>query len=237
MKTNYTDGKQGGLFQRLKIFFCGNNNRQAGVYGTEPKETNTNQAAASGSEPEIEIPESEKKDASKLMTEDRFWELIGNSKSPDSLYDRLSSLSEDELFGYRYWWEHFCDISYRQDLWAAVYIYRGGCGDDSFDYFRFWLITQGRDVFYNAMKNADSLCDAFADVKEEDPTDEDADYVVMDILNRRNNDSDYYDRAERRYRWPKEELPEMEFEWEEDDEESLRKVCPRTFDRWWGECR
>lgn len=27
---------------------------------------------------------------------------------------------------------------------------------------------------------------------------------------------------------------DFEFEWEEDDEDSIRKVCPRTFDKWWG---
>ncbi len=59
----------------------------------------------------------------------------------------------------------------------------------------------------------------------------------MDILNRRNNDSDYYYRALKGYRMPEEELPGIEFEWEEGDEESMRRVCPRTFDRWWGECR
>ena len=26
----------------------------------------------------------------------------------------------------------------------------------------------------------------------------------------------------------------FDFEWDEDDEESIRKVCPRTFDKWWG---
>ncbi len=235
MKTNSTENRQAGLLQRLRNFFCcRNNNKNEVAYASE---SNPNKEISPKSKPEIEIPESEKKDASKLMTEDKFWNLIGNPQSPDSLYDRLSPLSEDELFGFSYWWEHFHDISYRQDLWAAAYIYRGGCGDDSFDYFRFWLITQGREVFYNAMKNADSLCDIFATVTDDDITDEESDYLVMDILNRRNNDSNYFDLASRKYKMPQEILPEMEFEWEEDDEESIRRVCPNTFDKWWGECR
>lgn len=235
MKTNYSNDRPIGPFQRLKNFFCRTKgNKKIEAY--EPA-FNSKQTASYDSKPEIEIPESEKKDASTLMTEDRFCGLIGNSQSSSNIYETLSTLSDDELFGFRYWWEHFSKISYRQDLWAAIYIYRGGCGDDSFDYFRFWLITQGRDVFYNALNNADSLCDVFANVRDEDPTDEDADYLVMDILNRRNNDSDYYYRALKGYRMPEEELPGIEFEWEEGDEESMRRVCPRTFDRWWGECR
>ncbi|WP_256380246.1 hypothetical protein [Bacteroides faecium] len=27
---------------------------------------------------------------------------------------------------------------------------------------------------------------------------------------------------------------EIEFEWEKENEESIHKVCPRTFNRWWG---
>jgi hypothetical protein len=49
--------------------------------------------------------------------------------------------------------------SYRADLWAAAYVIRGGCSDDSFDYFRGWLIAQGRDAFERAMENPDSLAD------------------------------------------------------------------------------
>ena len=35
--------------------------------------------------------------------------------------------------------------SYRNPLWAAAYLINGGCSDDGFDYFRGWLLTQGRD--------------------------------------------------------------------------------------------
>ena len=38
------------------------------------------------------------------------------------------------------------DDSYRWDLWGAAYLANGGCSDDGFDYFRGWLIGQGRKV-------------------------------------------------------------------------------------------
>ena len=37
--------------------------------------------------------------------------------------------------------------SYRTPLWAAAYVINGGCSNDGFDYFRGWLILQGREVF------------------------------------------------------------------------------------------
>ncbi|MEV6393407.1 DUF4240 domain-containing protein [Streptomyces sp. NPDC051907] len=49
--------------------------------------------------------------------------------------------------------------SYRAPLWAAAYLVNGGCSDDGFDYFRGWLIAQGRTVFEQVMADADRLAD------------------------------------------------------------------------------
>lgn len=137
-----------------------------------------------------------KKDPSKLMTEGRFWSIIEDSNHGRRLKECLAPLSEDELFGYMYWWTHFCNMSYRQDLCAVAYVVLGGCSDDSFDYFRFWLIARGREVFYKALEDADSLCDVFA--KLEDPEDndypeqEELDYAVIEVLEERTGDEDYF---------------------------------------------
>lgn len=223
------DNKNINLFKRLKNIF-----RRNGKSGKFTDNCYTNKPILKFP---YEILESEKKDASQLMTEENFWKMIDDSKTSIQLRDALSLLSEDNLFGFTYWWNHFSAISYRQDLWAAVYIYRGGCGDDSFDYFRNWLITQGRDIFYNAIENADSLCNVFSELQDESPTNEEVNYYVTDIINKRHNDDEYFFCAINKYKMPEEILPEIEFEWEEDDEESLRNVCPNTFDRWWGKLR
>ncbi|MEU6802989.1 DUF4240 domain-containing protein [Streptomyces neyagawaensis] len=47
--------------------------------------------------------------------------------------------------------------SYRAPLWAAAYTINGGCSDDGFDYFRGWLVLQGREVFERAVTDPDSL--------------------------------------------------------------------------------
>lgn len=49
--------------------------------------------------------------------------------------------------------------SYRQDLWRAAYLINGGCSDDGFEYFRGWLLTQGRETFDRAVVDPDSLAD------------------------------------------------------------------------------
>ncbi|MFI0404817.1 DUF4240 domain-containing protein [Actinomadura sp. 3N508] len=46
------------------------------------------------------------------------------------------------------------------DLWeAADIIHRAPCSQDTFCYFRLWLISQGREVFESAIGNPDSLAD------------------------------------------------------------------------------
>jgi hypothetical protein len=49
--------------------------------------------------------------------------------------------------------------SYQNALWAAASLINGGCGDDGFDYFRGWLILQGREVFDRSLADPDSLAD------------------------------------------------------------------------------
>jgi hypothetical protein len=49
--------------------------------------------------------------------------------------------------------------SYRTPLWAAAYVINGGCSNDGFDYFRGWLILQGREVFEHVVADPDALAD------------------------------------------------------------------------------
>ncbi|MEU9661705.1 DUF4240 domain-containing protein [Streptomyces chartreusis] len=49
--------------------------------------------------------------------------------------------------------------SYTNPLWAAAYQINGGCSDDGFDYFRGWLIAQGREVFELAVAEPDALAE------------------------------------------------------------------------------
>jgi hypothetical protein len=47
--------------------------------------------------------------------------------------------------------------SYRRPLWAAAYLVNGGCSDDGFEYFRGWLIMQGREVYERVVADPDAL--------------------------------------------------------------------------------
>jgi len=101
-----------------------------------------------------------------MMNEDIFWQLIADSKQPSggdsdaqvaALRERLQSLPESEIVEFDSLLHVQLDRSYHRDLWAAAYVINGGCSDDGFDYFRAWLIAQGRELFERALQDPESL--------------------------------------------------------------------------------
>jgi hypothetical protein len=66
-------------------------------------------------------------------------------------------LSADEIIEFEGIFSEYFFSSYRWALWGAAYVIGGGCSDDSFDYFRGWLISRGEKVFNAALTDADAL--------------------------------------------------------------------------------
>ena len=101
------------------------------------------------------------------MNRNAFWALIDQARSEaDSVFDvapaltgLLLDLEPDETVSFA---RHIKDLlaeSYRWDLWAVAYIVNGGSADDGFEYFRGWLIAQGRERFQAALENPASIGD------------------------------------------------------------------------------
>ncbi len=111
------------------------------------------------------------------MNENQFWQLIGEARvqANNDDYEVVNELEmllleqtpEDILEFDRHFYRVYF-TSYRADLWGAAFIMNGGCSDDAFDYFRGWLITQGREVFEKALKHPDSLATYVPDNAEAD---------------------------------------------------------------------
>jgi Protein of unknown function (DUF4240) len=124
------------------------------------------------------------------MTKDMFWNLIDSSRAattdPDRQIDRLRKLLQPldttELLDFERELRLRLAESYRWDLWAVAYIVNGGCSDDGFDYFRGWLICQGRQYFEEALRNPESA----ANHAEPDANEcEDMLYVAASIYKQR----------------------------------------------------
>jgi len=118
------------------------------------------------------------------MTRDEFWAVIETARREGSeahgVAERVSSaLAQRSAADIRAFEEHRLRVmqeSYGWGLWGAAYLINGGCSDDGFEYFRSWLITQGRTLFETATQSPDSLA---AHVREgEEPECEDFMYVA-----------------------------------------------------------
>ncbi len=97
-----------------------------------------------------------------------FWEIIEKSKQSagtdqqaqyDAIKEMLSQMLVEEIMDFERHFQELQSTSWLNVLWGAAYLINGGCSDDCFDYFRSWLVAQGKDVFEKAVENPDSLAD------------------------------------------------------------------------------
>ncbi|MET7612754.1 DUF4240 domain-containing protein [Streptomyces seoulensis] len=110
------------------------------------------------------------------MDETEFWELIDATRAAaegdpeeqaDLLVDRLLQFDPDMVLDFARHFEARYNRAYRWDLWGAAWLLLGGASDDAFDYFRCWLIGQGREVFEGALHDPDSLAGLLDEFDEE----------------------------------------------------------------------
>lgn len=74
-------------------------------------------------------------------------------------------------------------------LWAAGYLATGGMSDDAFDYFRLWLVLQGRDAFERVVAEPDRLAElGWDDEGAAFGVAEGLAYVVAEVLDARDVD-------------------------------------------------
>src|SRR5215208_2951351 len=102
---------------------------------------------------------------SEMLEENLYWQIVSdslkNSEGQDGqqeyLVTRLQELTPVEIIGFRLRTDKLLYDTYNSEMWCAGYIMNGGCSDDGFEYFRNWVISRGKDVYYKAKENHDSL--------------------------------------------------------------------------------
>jgi hypothetical protein len=163
-----------------------------------------------------------------------FWTLIDEARvaadgedpfeqSEDQariLTEHLAALPPEQIVAYQGHLDDALRASYRWDLWAAAYVINGGCSDDGFEYFRAWLIGQGRAAFQAALADPDSL----ADVVDDEVEAEDLLYVAWHAYQEATGEE-----LETPPREPYDEAG-MGEPWEEDD---LPDRVPRLCEKFW----
>lgn len=98
-----------------------------------------------------------------------MWEIIESAKSRSGgdcsrqvslIQQELGKLPPDEIlsFGLMLNEEIFFNL-HRLRLWGAANVLRWMVNEDSFEFFRGWIVAQGRDLYETALRDPDDLAD------------------------------------------------------------------------------
>lgn len=177
-----------------------------------------------------------------MMDEDQYWKLIADSLTAAGedqnaqlafLKSELSKLPPKEIVGFRLRTDKLLYDTYDPTMWCAGYIMSGGCSDDMFEYFRLWVISRGREVYENAKSDPDSLV-AVAEVNVPEGIFgfESFWYAANEAFAQKTG-KDLYDHIDNEKFKTNEANYDsgFEFNWTEEDPESMKRLCPRLFKR------
>lgn len=174
------------------------------------------------------------------MTEDRFWELIEESRTRAKAMPRkkgqdfaalqeaaleavLQPLSPEDLAAFDRHYAAAGHRAYRWDLWAAVYWIRGGCGDSSFDNFRSVVVGLGRAAYTKILSDAEALADVVGLPDTPDLAAEGLSYVAARVYELKTGRQPPDDPAYRRPADP----DRKEFDFDFDDKALMRRRLPK----------
>ena len=185
----------------------------------------------------------ELKPTAEMMDEEQFWAIVqtavdeaGNDEDEylEVVKRELSKLSLKEMIGFRLRTDKLLYDSYTSEMWCAGYLMNGGCSDDGFEYFRLWVISRGRKVYEAAMANPDNLIDYIDDDAEMDFFEFELFWYVALEAFEEAVDAELYDYIDdENFKTCEGNYPNFEFNWEEDEPESMQKLCPRLFEKFW----
>ncbi|MCJ1907484.1 DUF4240 domain-containing protein [Planococcus ruber] len=170
------------------------------------------------------------------MTEAEFWRLIDAARQRGDYMEEqlewltayLSRKSIHEIVHFDIQFNRVYQKSYTSDLWAAAYIIMGGCSDDSFDYFRAWLVFLGKDSYEKALADPESIMPYLG--KEEDVPEFEDLLTCATIAFEEKTGLEQEDYLEIYYSLADEKPdPEIDFDWDEDDEETLSRKFPKLW--------
>ncbi len=183
----------------------------------------------------------ELKPTAEMMDEEQFWAIVqtavdeaGDDEDEylEVVKRELSKLSLKEMIGFRLRTDKLLYDSYTSEMWCAGYLMNGGCSDDGFEYFRLWVISRGRKVYEAAMANPDNLIDYIDDDAEMDFFEFELFWYVALEAFEEAVDAELYDYIDdENFKTREGNYPNFEFNWEEDEPESMQKLCPRLFEK------
>lgn len=178
--------------------------------------------------------------SSEMMDEGIYWSIIENSiKGTDNQEDQelfliaeIEKLTPIQMIGFRLRTDKLLFDSYNSELWCAAYIISGGISDGGFEYFRCWLISQGKEVFYNVKAKPDSLYHQVVEGKESYEF-EGFWYVAMNAFKNSTGEDLYSFIDYDQFVTNDENYPLLKFNWNVEEPQTMEKICPVLFKNLW----
>jgi hypothetical protein len=178
--------------------------------------------------------------SSEMLDEGVYWSIIENSiKETDDQEDQelfliaeIEKLTPKEMIGFRLRTDQILFDSYNPELWCAAYIVSGGISDGGFEYFRCWLISRGKEVFYSVKANPDSLFKQVVEGKESYEF-EGFWYVAMNAFKNKTGEDLYSFIDYDQFVTNDENYPLLKFNWNVEEPQTMEKICPVLFKNLW----
>ncbi len=176
-----------------------------------------------------------------MLDENLYWTIIDKSLKSTSnqddqeqfLISEIGNLTPKQMIGFRLRTDKLLYDTYNSEMWCAGYIMNGGCSDDGFEYFRNWVISRGKETYYKAKENPDNLIDE-VDSELEMYDFESFWYVALEAFKQKTGKElyDYID--DENFKTKEGQYPQFEFTWQEENPKSMKKICPRLFEKLWN---
>lgn len=177
----------------------------------------------------------------KTITEEEFWELLARAKTKGDdqeeqiewLTSHLAKRTVHEIVAFDTHMHRILKDSYTSRLWAAAYIIMGGCSDDSFDYFRGWLLFQGKEVYEACIEDPELLIPVLDNMSEDDilELEELTPYYGQTVYEEKTgNEEDTYFTLYHVLSNERASNIDIELDWDEDDEEGLKNMFPKLWE-------
>jgi len=192
-------------------------------------------------EHEANADTSELTKTAEMLDEDLYWAIIDkslkNTKNQEAqeqfLIKEIGKLTPKQMIGFRLRTDKLLYDTYNSEMWCAAYIMNGGCSDDGFEYFRNWVISRGKEIYYKAKQNPDNLISE-VDENEEMYEFESFWYVALEAFQEKTG-KDLYDYIdEDNFKTKEGKYPQIEFTWQEENPESMEKICPKLYNKLWN---
>ena len=123
-----------------------------------------------------------------IVNQEVFWAIIDAAKKAangdlrkmsDYIQNDLRKLSTEGIIQFDLITQSYISLCHGDRLWSIAAAIKGGCTDDAFEDFKCWLIAQGKDIYYAALKNPDVLAEINV---QDDPTYGTAEYCDLYYL-------------------------------------------------------